>query len=142
MISNKAEAKVNRETIREKTMQMIYQMDVSGSFDYSKLNVMDEDLNVLNKKQAIEILSSVKENIADIDKAINANIDKWTFERISKTDLAILRTAVCEMMYIESVPNAVSINEAVKLSKKYGDEKSYKFVNSVLGKIEKKLAQD
>ena len=133
---------MNRETIREKTMQMIYQMDVAGVFDYSKLNVMEEDLNILNKKQAVQTLTSVKDHISEIDEMISANTDNWSFERISKTDLAILRTAVCEMMFIDSIPEAVSINEAVKLSKKYGDDKSYKFVNSVLGKIEKKLRQE
>lgn len=131
----KADNQVNRETIREKTMQMIYQMEVTGNFDYSELNVMDEDLNILNKEQAVKTLTAVKDHIAEIDEIIASNLDRWSFDRISKTDLAILRTAVCEMEYIDSIPQAVSINEAVRLSKKYGDEKSYKFVNSVLGKI-------
>lgn len=120
---------MNREVIREKTMQMIYQMEIAGKFDYSELNVMEEDMNILNKKQAVEALTAVKEHIAEIDEKIASNIDNWSFDRISKTDLAILRTAVCEMMFMDSIPKAVSINEAVKLSKKYGDEKSYKFVN-------------
>lgn len=126
---------MNRETIREKTMQMIYQMEVTGNFDYSELNVMDEDLNILNKDQAVKTLNAIKDNIDEIDEVIASSLDKWSFDRISKTDLAIIRTAVCEMKYIDSIPQAVSINEAVRLAKKYGDEKSYKFVNSVLGKI-------
>ena len=133
---------MNREVIREKTMQMIYQMEIAGKFDYSELNVMEEDMNILNKKQAVEALTAVKEHIAEIDDKIASNIDNWSFDRISKTDLAILRTAVCEMMFMDSIPKAVSINEAVKLSKKYGDEKSYKFVNSVLAKIDKSLEKE
>lgn len=133
---------MNREVIREKTMQMIYQMEIAGKFDYSELNVMEEDMNILNKKQALEALTAVKEHIAEIDEKIASNIDNWSFDRISKTDLAILRTAVCEMMFMDSIPKAVSINEAVKLSKKYGDEKSYKFVNSVLAKIDKSLEKE
>ena len=43
------------------------------------------------------------------------------------------------MMYIDSIPHGVSINEAVDLAKKYGDERSYAFINSVLSKIAKKL---
>lgn len=129
---------MNRETIREKTMQMIYQMEVTGNFDYSKLNVMDEDLNILNRDQAVKTLNAIKDNIDEIDEIIASSLDKWSFDRISKTDLAIIRTAVCEMKYIDSIPQAVSINEAVRLAKKYGDEKSYKFVNSVLGKIAEK----
>ena len=67
------------------------------------------------------------------------NLDRWTIDRIGRTDLAILRTAVAEMMYIDSIPRGVSINEAVDLAKKYGDERSYAFINSVLSKIDKKL---
>ncbi|MBR2674550.1 MAG: transcription antitermination factor NusB [Mogibacterium sp.] len=133
---------MNRETIREKTMQMIYQMEITGNFDYESLNIIAEDMNILGKKQAVEMLVAVREYISDIDTKIEANLDNWAFGRISKTDLAILRTAVCEMMYMDSIPRAVSINEAVKLSKKYGDEKSYKFVNSVLAKIDRDLSAD
>ena len=130
---------MNREKIREKTMQLIYQMDISDEFDVSELKLMEEDSNILGKKQADDTLGAVKEHISEIDEAIKANLDKWSFERIAKTDHAILRTAVAEMLYIDYIPSAVSINEAVELSKKYGEEKSYKFVNSVLGKIEKSL---
>ena len=74
-----------------------------------------------------------------VDKKIEDNLDNWKFDRIAKADLAILRTAVAEMLYVDSIPVSVSINEAVNLAKKYGDERSYKFVNSVLGKIAKSI---
>ena len=43
------------------------------------------------------------------------------------------------MMYIDSIPTGVSINEAVELAKKYGDDRSYAFINSVLSKAAVKL---
>lgn len=128
---------MNREKIREKTMQLVYQMDISDEFDVSKLNLIEEDIKIIGKKQAEDTINAIKEHKEEIDKLIEDNLDKWSFERIAKTDLAILRTAVAEMLYLESIPTAVSISEAVKLAKKYGDEKSYKFINSVLGKINK-----
>ena len=67
---------MNREEIREKTMQLIYQMDITGEFDYGKASPVDENV----------------------------------------------------------------INEAVKMSKRFSDEKSYAFVNSVLSKIDKYLS--
>ena len=121
------------------TMQLIYQMDISDEFDVSKLNLMEEDAAIIKNKQASKTLDAIKEHLPEIDELISANLDKWSFDRIAKTDLAIMRTAVAEMLYLENIPHAVSINEAVNLSKKYGEEKSYKFVNSVLGKIEKSL---
>ena len=129
---------MNREKIREKTMQLIYQMEASSEFDISKLNLMDEDVSIVGKKQAEDTLNAIRDHIEYIDKLIKDNLEKWSFERIAKTDLAIIRTAVAEILYLDYIPVPVSINEAVKLSSKYGDEKSYKFVNSVLGKIAEK----
>ena len=114
-------------------------MDITEDFKVSDLSVVEESANVVDKKQAIATLEAVQEHHEEIDRIINDNLDNWSFERIAKADLAILRTAVAEMLYVESIPVSVSINEAVELAKKYGDERSYKFVNSVLGKIAKSI---
>ena len=115
-------------------MQLIYQMDITGEFDYTHLNPVAENESVMNKKQAEAILEAVRDHITEIDDVIKASLDRWSFERVARTDLAILRTAVAEMMYVDSVPGSVSINEAVRLARKFSDEKSYAFVNSVLSK--------
>lgn len=130
---------MNREKIREKTMQLIYQMEASGKFDVSELNMMEEDSNIIGKVQADDTLAAIKNHKEEIDGLIKSNLDKWSFDRIAKTDLAILRTAVAEMLYLDYIPSVVSINEAVELSKKYSDDKAYKFVNSVLGKIKEEV---
>ena len=131
---------MNREEIREKTMQLIYQMDITGEFDYEKAHPVDENMNIMNKPQAVATLEAVRDHITEIDDIIRANLDKWSFDRVARTDLAILRTAVAEMMYVDSIPGRVSINEAVNMSKRFSDEKSYAFVNSVLSKIDKYLS--
>ena len=130
---------MNRETIREKTMQLVYQMDAAGTFDVTELSLMEEDAKVIGKKQADDTFDAIKNHIEEIDKLIADNLDKWSFDRVAKTDLAIMRVAVAEMLYLDSIPRSVSINEAVKLCKKYSDDGSYRFVNSVLGKIGKSL---
>lgn len=130
---------MNREKIREKTMQLIYQMDITGEFDYEKLSPVDEDVCIYDKKQAVATLEAVRDHIGEIDDMIRASLDNWTFERVARTDLAILRTAVAEMLYAENIPSSVSINEAVNLSKKFSDERSYAFVNSVLSKVAKNI---
>jgi N utilization substance protein B len=131
---------MNREEIREKTMQLIYQMDITGEFDYEKLSPVEENARILGKKQALLTLQAVRDHIGEIDDVIRACLDRWSFERVARTDLAILRTAVAEMMYVDSVPNSVSINEAVRMAKRFCEEKSYGFVNSVLSKVNKYLS--
>ena len=132
---------MNREEIREKTMQLIYQMDITGEFDYEKLSPVDENLKIMNKPQAVATLGAVRDHIGEIDDIIKANLDKWSFDRVARTDLAILRTAVAEMLYVDTIPDKVSINEAVNMSKRFSDEKSYAFVNSVLSKIDRYLSE-
>ena len=130
---------MKREQIREKTMQLVYQMDITGDFNISDLSVIEESAAVVEKKQAHDTLQAVQEHHEEIDRLITDHLDSWNLDRIAKTDLAILRTAVAEMLYVEAVPVNVSINEAVNLAKKYGDDRSYAFINSVLGKISRTL---
>ena len=56
-------------------------------------------------------------------------------DRISKTDLAILRVAVYEMLYREDIPYKVSVNEAVELAKIFSDGTSPSFINGVLAGV-------
>jgi N utilization substance protein B len=74
-------------------------------------------------------------NLSEIDELIENNSIGWRINRISKVALAILRLAICEMMYIPEVPVSVSINEAVELCKKFGAEDDAPFVNGILGSI-------
>ena len=130
---------MNRDEIREKTMQLVYQMDIVGDFEVADLSLVDENVKAAAKKQAAETLAAVQDHHEEIDSLITDNLDNWTIDRIAKTDLAILRTALAEILYVENIPVKVSINEAVNLAKKYGDERSYAFINSVLGKISRSL---
>ena len=57
----------------------------------------------------------------------------WKVGRISKTALAVLRTALCEILYMDDIPNAAAINEAVELAKGYDEPDTVSFVNGVLG---------
>ncbi len=120
-------------------MQLVYQMDITGDFEVADLSIVDENVKAAGKKQAAETLAAVQDHHEEIDRLIGENLDNWTIDRIARTDLAILRTAVAEMLYVESIPMGVSINEAVDLAKKYGDERSYAFINSVLGKVSRSI---
>lgn len=77
----------------------------------------------------------IKTHVAELDEKINDAATGWKTSRMNKTDLAILRLAVYEMLYDESVPVKVAINEAVELAKKFGGDESPAFVNGVLSKL-------
>ena len=71
----------------------------------------------------------------EIDALIERYARGWRVERISRTALAVLRCALCEILYMEDIPNAAAINEAVELCKGYDEPDTVAFVNGVLGGI-------
>lgn len=73
------------------------------------------------------------ENRGEIDGFIERYAKGWKLERISKTALAVMRCAICEILYMEDIPNAAAINEAVELAKGYDEPDTVAFVNGVLG---------
>lgn len=73
------------------------------------------------------------ENRSEIDGFIERYAKGWKLERISKTALAVMRCAICEILYMDDIPNAAAINEAVELDKGYDDPDTVSFVNGVLG---------
>ena len=89
-----------------------------------------------NKKQLgyIRTLTALsREHAEELDAAIERHARGWKSERISRTARAILRIALCEILYMDEIPAAVAINEAVELDKKYDDPETVAFVNGVLG---------
>lgn len=73
------------------------------------------------------------ENISEIDGFIERYSKGWKIERISRTALAVLRCAICEILYMDDVPASAAINEAVELAKGYDEPDTVAFVNGVLG---------
>ena len=87
-----------------------------------------------NSREYIIRLASLMEDYRiQIDKYIEKYAKGWKINRISKTAMAVLRCAVCEVLYMDDIPNAAAINEAVELAKGYDDAETVSFVNGVLG---------
>ena len=83
---------------------------------------------------AFSVAQLTYENCEEIDRLINENSVGWRVERLPKVSLAILRLALCEILYVPSVPTGVSINEAVELAKKFATQEDASFINGILGK--------
>jgi transcription antitermination protein NusB len=130
---------MKRRTARERAMQALYQMDITGELEpkVAVENTLDEG------EETNEFLESLVvgfvENKEVIDEAIRQNLKKWKFERISIVDRSILRVAVYEMKYMEEIPHNVTINEAIEIAKTFGDEESRRFINGVLSNIKDTL---
>ncbi|MCI6011812.1 MAG: transcription antitermination factor NusB [Firmicutes bacterium] len=128
---------MNRKEAREYTMQALFQMEAQRDFEEPDLEKYLSREELGKQKTYVEsLLRAVSENIRRVDEIISQCSEGWPPARMSKMDLAIIRVAAGEIIFMEEIPRAVSINEAVELAKKYGTEHSPQFVNAVLGKIQ------
>ena len=95
------------------------------------------------KNYVLQIASIYKENSGEIESLIKKFAKGWDIERLVKIDKDILRIAIAELLYVDSVPVKVVIDEALELAKKYSTDDSASFINGILGKVvDEKKARD
>lgn len=102
---------------------------------YMEVNPQIED----DKEYFLNTARGVVLNRESLDENISKYLKKWTISRIPKLDKAILETAMYEISNSDDIPTSVAINEAVRLSKKYGTDDSSSYINGVLSSYEKSL---
>jgi len=128
---------MKRHTAREKALQALFQIDVGG------IEPLEAMKNVVNSEEIDpfirQLVLGVTDNKEEIDALLRENLEKWRLERVANVDRSILRLATYEMKYIDEVPANVAIDEAIELAKKFGDEKSGRFINGVLSKVKDAL---
>lgn len=128
---------MTRPEARENMMKILYEFDLMGDLAKKKL---DDYMTELDPKEQLDYCNKVfnyfLNNKTMIDQLINQYSKNWEVNRISKIDLAILRLSIIEIKNIDDVPKGASINEAVKLAKKYSSIESSKFINAILANID------
>ena len=130
---------MSRKDTREELMKLFYMVDINDTisdFDLEKyLEYLEIMVDVDYFRRTAE---NFRKHVLDIDKLIDIYSNDWKLNRIARIDFAILRLAVCEMEYDDSIPVSVSINEAVEISKKYSSSDAHKFINGILGNINRR----
>ncbi len=121
--------------LRELVMQALYQKEISGSSNTDLIKQFKQNYKNFNLSDFEIYLKEIKKNILDID----TTIEKYTniqIDQISKIELAILKQAVYEIKKDE-LDKPIIISEAIRLSKRFGQDSSHKFINALLDKAAK-----
>lgn len=134
---------MNRTEMRENAFKLIYSLEIQKVENVQEqINLYFESNNITDeeaKKYIANAVNGIEEHQEEILKNIETNLkEEWKLSRISKMDLTILKLAIYEIKFTD-VPYKVSINEAVELAKKYGEDKSKKFVNGILASVVKEM---
>ncbi len=140
-----------RSTAREMAMQLSFEKLLGGDggqlsqeMILEQILLRDSKTQRLTKADDIyvgRILAGMEEHQEEIDALIEKNAVNWSIERMAKVDICVLRLAIFELLYEKETPVNVIINEAVNLGTWYSEPASSKFINGILGVIEKSQNQ-
>ncbi|MDO4573482.1 MAG: transcription antitermination factor NusB [Clostridia bacterium] len=133
---------MSRSSAREIAMKLLYSRLLGGAgtpADIAAESGAGAALDEEDSRYIEEIIAGVSEKSAELDELVQRYAIGWSSERIARVDLSILRVAIYEMLYRADVPAGAAIDEAVELAKRFGGERSYAFVNGILGSVAKSL---
>ena len=129
---------MTRNEAREILMQILYEMDASGEMTAERAcRLAEERLAGNHIPRGKDLLTRIVEHLDEIDGRINACSTGWKTSRMPKVDLAIMRLASGEIRFLDDVPEAVTITEAINMAKKYSTPGSARFIHGVLGSVTK-----
>ncbi len=133
------EKNLPRREARENAFLLLF----AATFDDQPL----EDLLEKNREDGEHVVDAFGEQLlrlyyhysAEVNDLITERLRNWTMKRLPRVTLAVLRLGVAELVYSPEKKPGVAINEAVELSKKYGADEDYQFVNGLLGSVARDL---
>ena len=99
--------------------------------DEEKRGNLDDEVSAFARL----LIAGTLECIETVDEAIRSHLQNWTFERLKKVDLAVLRIGTYSLLFQRDIPPQITIDEAIEIAKEYGSEDSYRFINGVLDGI-------
>ena len=127
---------LTRREEREQAFILLFEKSFNEDVAVSELyEIAVENEIIAESDFAKNLAIKVIDNLEAIDAAFERNSVKWKMNRISKVALAVMRLAICEILFYDDIPVGVSINEAVELCKKYSTVEDSAFVNGVLGSV-------
>lgn len=136
-----------RRQAREAALQFLFQEDFVVC-EYMDPDSLEERFALFcglfqvsrkGRSYALDLLRVYLANTERVNELIKQATINWRLTRIAATDRNILRLAICEMVFIDDIPDEVAINEAVEIAKRFGSDESPSFINGVLDAVRKIL---
>ncbi len=126
-----------RRQARMVALQTLYEYDITHHTPSEVLQRHAEERNLHPEVVAYanELVQGTCDHLADIDAHIQSAAREWPLQQMARIDKSVLRLAIYEILFNNTVPAKAAINEAVELAKRFGSETSGRFVNGVLGTI-------
>ena len=132
-----------RSNARKNVVQALYQWQMTGTsvIEIERQFSESDRLKNVQRSYFSELLRGVPKELAAIDDALKMFVDR-PVEKIDPVERAILRMSIFELFHRLDIPYRVILNEAVSLSKIYGAQDGYKYINGVLDKVARRYRAD
>ena len=124
-----------RSKARKRALDVLFECEVRGLPLGATLDERVVAAEPPVNEYTVELIRGVVEHQARIDEVIGSYAQGWTLERMPTVDRNALRLGVWEVLYVEEVPDAVAVSEAMSLVRDLSTDESPSFVNGVLGGI-------
>jgi N utilization substance protein B len=129
---------MGRRLAREELFKLLFEAEINGASASEILkDYLDrEDVNLVEQQRKFirEYATEISTKKDELVELIEANMENWTFDRLGNVEKALLVFSVYELVN-KKVGIEIAVNEAVELAKKYGDNKSFEFINGVLANV-------
>lgn len=145
-----------RRVARELALRLLFQRDLEGgtpestaltfeanfSPDRDEENSLEVSADDFHRSWPLarELFFGVSTHLDELDQAISLVAANWSLARMSPVDRGLIRLAYFEMLYRDDIPPKVSLNEALEIAKSYGDDDSGSFINGVLDRLMRQVA--
>ena len=128
---------------RELALQALYAIDLNPAGTREALALFWENTRAAAgvRQFAEELIAGVLEHRRAIDEKIGEKSKHWAIPRMARVDVNILRLAVYELLFRSDIPKVVTINEAIEVAKKFGNEDAPAFVNGILDEVASELGE-
>ncbi len=123
-----------RSKARKRALDLIYASEMRHRSAVEALAEQTADGTAYNA-YTVQLVEGITEHQARLDEVIATYAKGWTLSRMPAVDRNVLRLATYEVLYVDDVPDAVAVSEALKLVRELSTDESPAFVNGVLGNI-------
>ena len=123
-----------RTKARKRALDILFESDLRDIDPLATLTAWEGRNDPPVQEHAARLVRLVAEHAAVIDAAVAQRLVDWDFQRLAPVDRALLRLATAELLWVDDVPDAVAIDEAVELAKSLCSDEAPAFVNGVLAR--------
>ena len=140
MIAPKNQMIMTRREAREATFALLFESEFRKDESAEEIFYSSvENREIENDDFIKRAFFAVDEKRDEIDAKIGEHANGWKTHRLTNVSRSVLRLAVYEMLFEDSIPYSVTINEAIEIAKKYDEEKARPFINGVLNSVKDEL---